>query len=183
MLAHLCYERCLLNLQSGPSSSRLPDIGGRTFLATDPNPAIRSGDLYRVLTTMAATPVAFTKVTPIFLFLFSYLVEAYDIVRHYAGVLPALQFPLEQLQPALFGVCDAHTIIDDRLAKEKPENGGLGYAAPIDTLTGLCFQVLQWNLNVARDKNASNGKIELDNKENPVIRATEMTVVQAQGKI
>lgn len=158
--AHLCYERRLLDLESPASRPSLPDIGGQSFLITDPNPPIRSADIYTTLQTLALTPVNFQHIPPISTFPLAHVVEWYDVLQFHVPVLPKLPFPLFVLQPALFAVSDVHLVIDDRRAREKPERGGLGYDAPYDSMTLLCFQVLQWNLNVERAREKVNGEVQ-----------------------
>lgn len=162
MLAHLCYERRLLDLAANPS---LPDIGGKAYFVTDPNPPVRFRDVYLLLETLSVTKTKFNLIAPILLSPISHFVEWYDILTYYISALPKLQFPLTFMQPALFGVSSVHTIIDDSHAKAKPEDGGLGYNAPVDTMSGLCFQVSEWNRNVEAEKGKVNGKIDLQENE------------------
>lgn len=161
MLAHLCFEQRLIELTHEPS---LPDIGGRAFFVTDPNPPVRFSDVYQLLQNLSVTKIRFSIIPPIALFPFSHLVEWYDLLTFYVPSLPKLQYPLVFLQPALFGVGSVHTVIDDRFARAKPADGGLGYHPPVDTMRGLCFQVSEWNKNVEREKGKVNGKIELNGK-------------------
>ena len=61
---------------------------------------------------------------------------------------PLTNKDLLQLQPALFSVCNPHTIADDSRARERPELGGLGFSAPITTMDGMCREVEAWNRRV-----------------------------------
>lgn len=113
---------------------------------TDPNPAITFGDLYLLLTTLAKTPMSFPPVPPVPFFLLSYLVEWYALLQHlYLPWLPRVMGKLAELQPALFSISNAHTLADDSRARLSPEQGGLGYSAPITTMTGMCMEVKEWN--------------------------------------
>lgn len=165
MLAHLCYEACLINLASSkPGDKPLPDIGGQSFFVTDPKPTVRFSDVYRPLEVLATTKIKFTRIPPIALFPMAHLLEWYDVLSYYVAALPQLQFPLRLLQPALFFVSNVHTIVDDSRARAKPQDGGIGYNPPIDTLSGLCFQIGEWNKNVEREKGRVNGKIDVTEK-------------------
>ena len=84
------------------------------------------------------------------------------------------------LQPALFGVGSVHTILDDSRARMRPEDGGLGYNPPFDTLSGFCFQVLQWNSNIEGANGVANGKI--DATDTGVGEVLEKAVVPALRK-
>lgn len=93
----------------------------------------------------------FDLVPAIPLFVLAYLVESYALLqyRYFPRILPPVPKSLVQLQPALFAVSNAHTIADDSRARLAPEKGGLGYAAPVTTLDGMCMEVGAWNRNVA----------------------------------
>lgn len=65
--------------------------------------------------------------------------------------LPKLTGDLAQLQPALFAVSTVHTIADDSRARKSPEEGGLGYRAPITTLDGMCKEVYEWNRDLEKN--------------------------------
>ena len=95
----------------------------------------------------------FTYVSAVPLFLMSYAVESYALIhyRYLSWLLPPLSWDLAQLQPALFSVSNVHTIADDSRARLKPEQGGLGYSAPVNTLDGMCKEVESWNRNVTKD--------------------------------
>lgn len=144
-IAHLLYEQRLLD-QSQPGST-LPNIGGQSFVVTDPNPAISFDDVYTLLCTLSTTPVSFSDVPPVPLLLLSYLVEAYAFVQHkyLPWLLPKLGRDLSQMQPALFAISDVHCFAEDSRAKKAPEQGGLGYNPPITTLEGMCKELLNWN--------------------------------------
>lgn len=144
-IAHLLYERCLLE-QSKPGSE-LPNTGGQAFVVTDPNPAIAFSDIYTLLGTLSTTPVSFPSVQPAPLMVFSYFVELYAVIQHKYlwWLLPRLTGDLAQMQPALFAISDVFCFADDSRAKMAPEMGGLGYQPPSTTLQGMCKEVAEWN--------------------------------------
>lgn len=149
-IAHLLYEQRLVSPASKDSNV---DIGGQSFVITDPNPPITFSDLYLLLSTLSKTPTHFTIVPGMPLFLFSYLIEWYILLqyRYLSSILPPVTDEgLLNLQPALFAVCNPHSFVDDSRAREKPENGGLGYSAPITTLDGFCREVEEWNRKKAK---------------------------------
>lgn len=149
-IAHLLYEQRLVSPASKDSSV---DIGGQSFVVTDPNPPLAFGDLYLLLTTLSKTPTHFSLVSGMPLFLFSYLVEWYVLLqyRYLPWILPPVTNKnLLSLQPALFAVCNPHTIVDDSRARAKPEHGGLGYSAPVTSLDGFCREVEAWNRKAAK---------------------------------
>ncbi|KAL4933643.1 putative 3-beta hydroxysteroid dehydrogenase/isomerase family protein [Aspergillus undulatus] len=147
-IAHLCYEQRLIEHTSSPST--LPNIGGQSFIVTDPNPAVTFGDIYLALTTLATTPIRFPFLPPLPMFMLSYLVEWYVLLRHfYLPWLPAATGDLNRLQPAVFSISNPHLIIDDSRAREVPEKGGLGYNPPFTSLEGVCKEVAHWNRQAA----------------------------------
>ena len=150
-LAHLLYEQHLISSTQKESTDD-NDIGGQSFVVTDPNPPVTFSDIYLLLTTLSKTPMHFDLVPAIPLFLLSYLVESYALLqyRYLPRILPPVPKSLVQLQPALFAVSNAHTIVDDSRARLAPEKGGLGYSAPVNTLDGMCMEVGAWNRNVAK---------------------------------
>ncbi|KAJ5948593.1 hypothetical protein N7454_001900 [Penicillium verhagenii] len=165
-IAHLLYEQRLIE-QSTPGST-LPNIGGQAFVVTDPNPAISFGDLYTLLSTLAKTPIAFPIVQPIYLFILAHFIELYCFVQHkyLSWLLPKVTGDLAQVQPSLFAISDVCIVADDARARKSPEAGGLGYNPPINTLDGMCKEVLHWN------KNAIAKGIVVDEKVGP-LRVTE----------
>ncbi|RAK95105.1 putative 3-beta hydroxysteroid dehydrogenase/isomerase family protein [Aspergillus ibericus CBS 121593] len=149
-IAHLAYERCLINLSNtspSPSSqSPLPDIGGQAFLITDPNPPLTYQDIYLLLHTLSKTPTNFPPAPAIPFLLLSYLIEWYALLQYvYCSWLPRITGNLAKLQPGLFGIICVHFVADDRRARLAPEQGGLGYQPPITTLYGMCKDVEAWN--------------------------------------
>lgn len=144
-IAHLLYEQRLATT----NKTNNIDIGGQSFVITDPNSPTTFSDVYLLLTTLSKTPTHFTIVPAIPLFLFSYLVEWYSLLQHrYLSFLPPIRGSLVQLQPALFAVSNPHTIADDSRARLRTEQGGLGYRGVITTLDGMCKEVEEWNRSV-----------------------------------
>ncbi|KAL4949775.1 hypothetical protein BDW69DRAFT_69216 [Aspergillus filifer] len=151
-IAHLAYEQRLIEHTASPDT--LPNIGGQSFIVTDPNPAITFSDIYLALTTLATTPIRFPYVPPVPMYILSYLVEWYVLFRHfYAPFLPAVTGDLNRLQPSVFSISNPHLIIDDSRARESAEKGGLGYNPPLTTLNGVCKEVVHWN-RLAAEKGA-----------------------------
>lgn len=144
-IAHLLYEQRLL--EQSQSGSTLPNIGGQAFVVTDPNPAISFSDIYTLLSTLSKTPVSFPTLQPAPLLVFSYLVEFYCVIQHkyLPWLLPRLTGDLAQMQPSLFAISDVFCLADDSRARKAPEHGGLGYEPPINTLEGMCKQLVDWN--------------------------------------
>ncbi|KAE8146485.1 hypothetical protein BDV25DRAFT_162347 [Aspergillus avenaceus] len=144
-IAHLLYEQRLLE---HPTTKR-PDIGGQAFAVTDPNPPVQFDDIYRLLCTVVQTPMAFPHVPIIPFVLLSYLIEAYSFLQYvYLPRLPRITGDLATLQPGLFAIANAHVIGDDSRARQTPEEGGLGFVAPITTLEGMCKEIRAWNDSV-----------------------------------
>lgn len=54
------------------------------------------------------------------------------------------------MQPALFGVSTVNTIFDDSRARKSPEEGGLGYRAPLTTMDGMCKETYEWNCSLEK---------------------------------
>ncbi|KAJ5122636.1 hypothetical protein N7448_003771 [Penicillium atrosanguineum] len=167
-IAHLLYEQRLLE-QSHPGST-LPNIGGQAFVVTDPNPAIAFSDIYTLLTTLSKTPVEFPTLQPGLLLVFSYLVEFYCVVQHkyLPWLLPKLIGDLAQMQPSLFAISDIFCFADDSRARKTPEQGGLGYSPPINTLDGMCKQLVDWNTKAEAKLVDISGKNTVEITENGV---------------
>ncbi|KAJ5585126.1 uncharacterized protein N7459_004926 [Penicillium hispanicum] len=179
-IAHLLYEQRLL--EQGQPHSSLPNIGGQSFVVTDPNPAIAFADIYTLLVTLSKTPVAFPDVPPIPLFLLSYLVEAYVLIqyKYLPWLLPKLGSNLSQIQPSLFAIADVHCIAEDSRARKAPEHGGLGYNPPLTTLEGMCKQLLDWNAK------AEVEKVSVDEKPWPISvteNGLDVSVIAPEKKI
>ncbi|KAI0322971.1 3-beta hydroxysteroid dehydrogenase/isomerase family-domain-containing protein [Amylostereum chailletii] len=146
-LAHLCYERCLLDTLSGSSN---PDLGGQAFCVTDAGPPITYGDVYLTLNTLTDGLTTFPEMSATsMLFLATVFEKVYlartfmrastsAIVRRLGALVPALNGDLVNLQPSLFALTQVHLIFDDSRARLPLEKGGLGYSPPWTTLDGLC---------------------------------------------
>lgn len=151
-IAHLLYEQRLVSpATSDKDKTSKVDIGGQSFVVTDPNPPITFSDMYLLLSTVSKTPTTFPNYPCMLFFLSSYLIEWYVLLQegYLSWLLPPLtNKDLLQLQPALFSVCNPHTIADDSRARERPELGGLGFSAPITTMDGMCREVEAWNRRV-----------------------------------
>lgn len=160
-IAHLLYEASLLR-QSQPGSS-LPNTGGQAYVVTDPNPAIAFKDIYTVLNTLSTTPLSFPVVQPGLLLLFSYLVEIYVVAQEQLlfWLLPKITGDLAQMQPSLFAISDVFCFADDRRAKKRVEDGGLGYNPPLTTLDGMCKQLLEWNLRAEKEDGGKKGTVNV----------------------
>jgi nucleoside-diphosphate-sugar epimerase len=87
-LAHLLYERRLIDIEAPPSytqtngdaksttaSGRLPDIGGSAFMITDPCPPLAYGDVYTLLSTLTDNETTFPALSPTFMLLVAYIIE------------------------------------------------------------------------------------------------------------
>ncbi|KAJ5477125.1 hypothetical protein N7539_007269 [Penicillium diatomitis] len=144
-VAHLLYEQRLIE-QSQPSST-LPNIGGQSFVVTDPNPAISFEDIYTLLVNFSKTPVSFPRVEPLPLYIIAHLVEAYVYIQDawLPWLLPKIKGDLLQLQPSLFAISDVFCIADDSRARKAPADGGLGYRPTMSTLEGMCKELVKWN--------------------------------------
>ena len=150
--AHMLFEQRLLEQSKFP---KRPDIGGRAFVVTDPNPPIHFSDLYTVLEQCA-----------------------YSRLQYHVGFPPELPIPLCMLTPPLFAASSTHTLLDDSVARAAPEDGGLGYRPPITTAEGLCMQVLEFNRNLEQ-----TGREGMQDGVSSVKEAIEMAAVPAPKKL
>ncbi|KAF2140991.1 uncharacterized protein K452DRAFT_229368 [Aplosporella prunicola CBS 121167] len=158
-LGHHCFEQRLLDLSSpAPTTSQLPDIGGRAFTVTDPNPPIRFADIYTAETVLSGTPTTFTLLPPLPFFLLAHALAAYAHIhlalqrllsRLDRPARPALSGDIAVLQPALWDISGTHLVFDDAAARRTPAEGGLGYRAPFRTIEGVCAQIVEWNRECA----------------------------------
>ena len=81
-IAHLAYENTLLKQLNRPADNAIADLGGRTYLITDPNPPITYGYLYKLLAELAHPSKApkFPTVPIGIMYLLSNLVECYELI-------------------------------------------------------------------------------------------------------
>ena len=77
----------------------------------------------------------------------SHVLELYSYIqiKYLSWLLPAIKGDLAQIQPSLFSISDVFAIADDSRARKSPEQGGLGYNAPLTTIEAICKQLLDWN--------------------------------------
>ncbi|KAJ3542649.1 hypothetical protein NMY22_g3429 [Coprinellus aureogranulatus] len=159
-LAHLLYERRLLDLQEreGKGERKLPDIGGQSFVIADPGPTPTYGDAYTILETLTDGECHFQELSPTAMFLLCKFISFYyvnqqrlsvflsvsshpfvtSIIRPILSrVLPPLQGDIINLQPPLFYLTSVHLIFDDSRARLSPEKGGLGFEGVWTTYEGL----------------------------------------------
>jgi nucleoside-diphosphate-sugar epimerase len=149
-LAHLCYERCLIDLAEGADN---PDIGGQAFNITDPGPPPTYGDVYVGLETLSNGEAHFPSLSPSAMLLLSHVLELYylsryfltvstfSVLRYIGGMLPPVGGDIVNLQPSLFSLTSVHLIFDDSRARLSPKQGGLGYKGLWTTLDGICKTV------------------------------------------
>ncbi|THH15245.1 hypothetical protein EW146_g5202 [Bondarzewia mesenterica] len=69
-LAHLCYERRLIDIVQGASN---PDIGGQAFCITDAGPPVTYGDVYTTLNTLTDGLTVFPELSATGMLLLSHL--------------------------------------------------------------------------------------------------------------
>jgi len=150
-LAHLCYEQRLVELGR---DGRNPDIGGRSFLVADAGPAIGYADCYRTVEVLAEGNVKFQILSPSWMLLLAYVVQAYHLTTYFlshshntllqaAGAfLPKLPSQMVNLQPSIWSITGIHLVADDSDARARPEAGGLGYEPLWTSLEGMCQLIL-----------------------------------------
>ncbi|KAG8161318.1 hypothetical protein KVR01_009582 [Diaporthe batatas] len=143
-LAHLQLESILAEAGSHSSPQ-----AGRPYCITDPNPPIFYGDLYNLLSKLAATPFRLVPLPPVPFVLLSYLVESYSLLPHrlpgyLARLVPPLRGDIKHLQPGLFSIC-THLVADNADAGRAVGEGGLGYRGVLTTLEGMCQELVDWN--------------------------------------
>ncbi|KAL5336482.1 hypothetical protein BJX70DRAFT_409880 [Aspergillus crustosus] len=152
-IAHLLYEQPLIEHTKGPNS--LPNIGGDSFIITDPKSAISFGDLYLAMTTLAITPIRFPYIPPVPMLIVSHFVEWYVLLQHfYTPWIPKVAGDIARLRPAVLSISNPHLIIDDSRARKSPKEVGLGYDPPLTSLDGVCTELAHWN-RLAAEKGAA----------------------------
>ena len=98
-------------------------------------------DYYRVLTTLATTPMEYRVISLLPILVLAYMVEAYALLRaRVMPFLPATQGRLDLLQPATLYMSTGHFFYNIDQAKDD-----LGYEPAMGTLEGLCMSVRDWN--------------------------------------
>ncbi|KAF9266050.1 NAD(P)-binding protein [Marasmius fiardii PR-910] len=163
VLAHLLYERRLLDLQEGGTN---PDIGGEAFCVTDPGPPPTYGDIYTTLSTLTDGETWFPELSPTAMLIFSHFIEFYYLFRNrllssslwplLKLFLPPVNGDLVNLQPSLFHFTSVHLIFDDSRARLPPEKGGLGYKGSWTTVEGLHELVKQYKSGTNRSEQRSD---------------------------
>ncbi|KAJ8457102.1 hypothetical protein ONZ45_g18452 [Pleurotus djamor] len=164
-LAHLCYERQLVDLINGTEN---PDIGGQFFHIADPGPPATYGDVYSTLSLLTYGETYFPTLSPTFMLLFAHLIEAYyvtqsllslsntPILRYLGNTLPPINGDLINLQPSLWALTQVHLIFDDSRARLPPKDGGLGYRGAWTTVEALYKTVEQFKHGVSKFDNRSD---------------------------
>lgn len=145
-----------------------PDIGGQSFIITDPGPPATYGDVYVTLGTLTNGETYFPYFSPTLMLFISHLIEIYYLTRHglvtssstaaraIGGSMPAINGDIVNLQPSLFTLTMAHVIFDDSRARLAPEKGGLGYKGAWNTLQGLHETVKEYKKGLSSlDERAS----------------------------
>ncbi|KAH7107874.1 NAD(P)-binding protein [Auriculariales sp. MPI-PUGE-AT-0066] len=135
-IGHLCAEAALL----------LPNtrVGGRAFYISDPNLPIAYGDIYTAVELLTSGRCKYITLHAGLVFALAHVVEAYHLTR--SSILPILpQLPGDSilLQPSTFTIASTHVIINDSIARQRVEEGGLGYRAPFTSLQGIVWTALQ----------------------------------------
>lgn len=148
-LAHLCYERRLLDIIEGGEKAG-PDIGGQAFAITDAGPPITYGDVYQVLATLTNGLTVFPTLSATAMLLLAHIFELVHLsysflslsnsplLRRLSHYVPRLNGDLINLQPSLYALTMVHLIWDDSRARKSAMEGGLGYNPPWTTMQGLC---------------------------------------------
>ncbi|ESK96342.1 3-beta hydroxysteroid dehydrogenase isomerase family [Moniliophthora roreri MCA 2997] len=165
-LAHLLYERRLIDLADGKAS---PDVGGQAFTITDPGPPATSGDIHDAIAffmprfTGGKAHYGVKKVSPTFLLLLAHIIEKWYLTRQWYGAsIPPVPGQLVPLQPSTLGLATVHPIVDDSRARLSVEQGGLGYEGIVETLEGVARCVKEFNesgsLRLTTTKSFGHGK-------------------------
>jgi hypothetical protein len=153
-VAHLQYEAALLKEPA--------KVGGRSFTATDPNPALQFRDIYLLLATITSFQVV--TIPGISILILCHMIEFYHLSRVYfpmlAKLLPPLQVPLVLMQPAMLQVANSHQFANnDEIERE------LGYKGIYTSMEAMCTEVKEWidegwySANTRR-RNSMKGAVE-----------------------
>lgn len=148
-LAHLCYERRLLDIINSPESAG-PDIGGQAFAITDAGPPVTYGDVYQTLNVLTDGLTVFPNLSATGMLLLAHIFEivhlshmflsrsSSPLLRTISRFVPRLNGDLVNLQPSLYALTMVHLIWDDSRARKGAAEGGIGYNPPWTTMQGLC---------------------------------------------
>lgn len=110
--AHLCYEQRLIDLTAGTLN---PDIGGQSFIVTDPGPPVTYGDVFLVLKTLCPETV-FPLLSATGMLLMAHVVEVFYLLRELlvqspSGIMkaiglliPRIKGELVNLQPSVWSL-------------------------------------------------------------------------------
>ncbi|KAF4582584.1 hypothetical protein EYR38_002712 [Pleurotus pulmonarius] len=164
-LAHLCYERRLIELAAG---SQNPDIGGQVFHIADPGTPPTYGDVYTTLEVLTDGETYFPEFSPTVMLFIAHTIELYYLVQYYLStstlpilrplgrLLPTINGDLVNLQPSLWALTQVHLVFDDSRARLPPEQGGLGYRGSWTTLEALHKTVAEYKNGVSKFDNRSD---------------------------
>jgi hypothetical protein len=112
-LAHMCYEQRLIELLNGVPH---PDIGGQSFIVTDPGSPVSYGDVYLSLTTLTGGETMFPKLSATMMLLLAHAIEAFyllrelsmmsswGVIRFLGKLVPRVTGDLINLQPSLWSL-------------------------------------------------------------------------------
>jgi len=156
-LAHLCYERCLIDLINGFAN---PDVGGQAFAIADPGPPPTYGDVYSTLTLLTDGETRFPRLSPTLMIFISHIIEWFYLSRillerapspfsFFARLIPKVSGDIVNLQPSIFALVMPHLLFSCARAMLPPAKGGIGYAPRWTTLEGLCKLVIEHKAHVA----------------------------------
>jgi hypothetical protein len=125
-LSHLCYEQRLVELIDGSPN---PDIGGKSFIVTDPGPPPTYGDVYTALSTLTNGETTFKPLSSTTMLLVAHVIEtiyllreiltmsSWRIARLMAVLFPRISGELVNLQPSLWNLtmasCPQSCLLDN----------------------------------------------------------------------
>jgi nucleoside-diphosphate-sugar epimerase len=169
-LAHLCYERRLLDLADGHTPGDEDEIGGQAFTITDAGPPLVQEDVYTAFETLTDGETSFPRLSPTLMLVFAHILEAYYLTHYFLTtssstwspptflrtlarrVLPALGGDVVNLQPSLFALANVHLIFDDSRARAV-----LGYKPLWTTAEGLVKTWQAWEQGGRKGETRSLG--------------------------
>ncbi|KAH8668932.1 hypothetical protein BX600DRAFT_510984 [Xylariales sp. PMI_506] len=152
--AHLQHEAVLAKGNSAQA--------GRPWVVTDPNPAVRYGDVYGAVQALSIHGLKLLKVQPVPLVLLSHVLEWYSLLPHrfpfLRAVAPPLTGDIRYMKPGLFSICTHILGSNDDISRPVAE-GGLGFRAVVTSLDGMVGQILEWNREHATEEGKSKKKV------------------------
>lgn len=165
-LAHLDLEAALARTPPGGGArTTVPRCSGRPFVITDNGPAPQWTDYHRAVKLLRVRPWRLTKVSPLPVYLVSFVLDWWCLVLARLPFLTRAPFHLREptgdlspVRPSVFTNIHSCMFCVDEAARKSVEDGGIGYRGGNMTLEGVCELIRRWNEEWSQDGEAGHAQ-------------------------